>query len=873
MNIHPPKWADKFLAWYCNPDLLEEIQGDAHQLYFERVKLEGKTSADWKYTWDVIRFFRWSNIKPPNDEFKPGYFGILWNLNFKIALRNALSNKLVFSIKMLGLSVCLAFALVVSAFVIHEFSFDKFHKEHEQIFRVGLKVEIEGGLINYAVSPLALAEGIVEEIPEVENAFRFMYGGKPIFTIEDNLFNNETTLIADADFTKTLSFEFLKGDKDALKEPNKIVLTKSTANKFFGDTDPLGQTIDLPWTQLEVAAIIKDVPANSHLKFNALISWDTYDMDEGWDNINAYTYVKLKPQTDLQDFLPKINSLLVDYLDEIEGDRGFEASEKLRIQPIVEKITDIHLSEYRDEDIAEKRSKTNLYILIAVVTLFFITGFINFLNLSLAELTASIRKFGILQVFGGATASHGKVILTNTVLSIFIILPLSTLLCYASLVFAESYFSIYIDRSVLSSPMFVIVIAGSIVVFVFSSQINSFVLSRSNDIINALKGKVNSKQHGFQMREFLVATQLSFSIIMIALIVIIVDQFQYVNSADKGFEDKNTIVIKMRSNNFSQAEAFQESIRKLNGVKNVDGSSFYLDNVETKELFEIETKQGRKKTIISYMNCGFEYLDAMGIKILKGRNFSREHSTDNLGAFVINETAAKEFGWKDPIGKRIWGPVGTDRNEGQIIGIVKDFNFASLHSKIEPLIIFPVAEGWGIEYVYVKVNPIRPVNLISEIEKEYKKSYTDLPLEWEYLDSKFQSLYKDDYEIRNIFQVGLVISVLVSCLGIFSISALLVMMRAREMGIRKVIGAKETHLFILHVKTFVKFILVAVIIAWPVIYYLSRQWLDGFAYHIDLSVWYFIVPGIITLMIVLITSGYHGIKNAHVNPVDILKHE
>ncbi|HKZ36529.1 MAG TPA: ABC transporter permease, partial [Chryseolinea sp.] len=837
-------------------DLLEEIQGDAHQLYFERVKLEGKTSADWKYIWDVIRFCRWSNIKPPNDEFKPGYFGILWNLNFKIALRNALSNKLVFSIKMLGLSVCLAFALVVSAFIIHEFSFDKFHKEHEQIFRVGLKVEIEGGVTNYAVSPLALAEGIVEEIPEVENAFRFMYGGKPVFIIEDNLFNSETTLIADADFTKTLSFEFLKGDKDALKEPNKIVLTKATATKFFGGADPLGKTIDLPWTQLEVAAIIKDVPANSHLKFDALISWDTYDMDEGWDNINAYTYVKLKPETNLQDFLPKINALLVDYQGEIEGNRGFDPNEKIEIQPIIQNLADIHLSEYLDEDIAEKRSKTNLYILIAVVALFFIAGFINFLNLSLAELTTNIRKFGILQVFGGATASHGKVILTNTLFSIFIILPLSTLLCCTGLVLAESYFSIYVDRSVLTSPLFGIVVAGSMVVFIFSSQINSFVLSRSNDIINALKGKVNSKQHGFQMRELLVATQLSFSIIMIALIVIIVDQFQYINSADKGFEDKNTIVIKMRSNNFSQAEAFQEAIRKLNGVKKVDGSSFYLDNIETKELFEIETREGRKKTIISYMNCGYEYLDAMGIKIRQGRNFSREHSTDNLGTYIINETAAKEFGWKDPIGKRIWGPIGTDRNEGQIIGVVKDFNFASLHAKIEPLIIFPVAEGWGIEYVYVKVDPIRPLNLISEIEREYKKSYTDLPFEWEYLDSKFQSLYKEDFEIRNIFQVGLIISISVSCLGIFSISALLVMMRAREMGIRKVIGAKETHLFILHVKTFVKFILVAVIIAWPVIYYLSSQWLDGFAYHIDLSVWYFIVPGIITLMIVLLTSGY-----------------
>lgn len=873
MNIHPPKWADKFLAWYCHPELLEEIQGDAHELYFERLKHEGKASADWKYFWDVIRFCRWSNIKKSNDEFKPGYFGILWNLNFKIAIRNVLRNKLIFSVKMLGLSVCLAFAFIVSAFVIHEFSFDNFHKEHDRIFRVGTKVEIEGAVTNYAVSPLALADGIVEEIPDVANACRFMYGGKPVFIIEDKLFNTETALIADADFTKVLSFDFLRGDQDALGESNKIVLTESTAAKFFGDADPIGQSIDLPWTQLEVAAIIKDVPANSHLKFNALISWDTYDMDEGWDNLNAYTYVKLNSETDVQIFLPKIKSLLIDYQDEIEGNRDFDASENIKIKPIVDNIADIHLSEYRDEDIAQKKNKTNLYILIAVVVLFFITGFINFLNLSLTELTTNIRKFGILQVFGGATADHGKVILTNTVLCIFIILPLSTLLCYVCIVLAETYFSIYVERSILISPMFGFIVGGSLLAFVFSSGINSFILSRSNDIINSLKGKLTSKQHGLQVRELLVATQLSFSIIMLALIVVIVEQFQFIDSADKGFQDKNTIVIKMRSNNFPQAEAFQESIRKISGVKKVDVSSFYLDNIETKELFEVETAQGKKRMLIAYMNCGYEYLDAMGIEIRKGRNFSREHSSDSHGAFIVNETAAKEFGWKDPIGKRIWGPTGTDRNEGQIVGIVKDFNFASLHTKIEPLIIFPVAEGWGVEYVYVKVNPIRSPHLISQIEKEYKKSYADFPLEWEYLDSKFQSLYKEDNEIRNVFQVGLIISILVSCLGIFSISALLIMIRAREMGIRKVIGATPSHLFILHVKTFVKFIFVAVIIAWPLIYYLSHYWLDSFAYHIELNLWYFIVPGMITLLIVLVTSGYHGLKSAHVNPVDTLKHE
>jgi putative ABC transport system permease protein len=272
------------------------------------------------------------------------------------------------------------------------------------------------------------------------------------------------------------------------------------------------------------------------------------------------------------------------------------------------------------------------------------------------------------------------------------------------------------------------------------------------------------------------------------------------------------------------------------------------------------------------MNCGYEYFEAMNIPVVKGRNFHRDYN-DNKTTYIINETAAKEFGWKDPIGQRISGPLGTDRDEGEVIGVVKDFHYASLHSKIEPLIIFLVTEGWGIRYVYVKLNPVHPRDVLSQIENEYRKSYSDLPFDWEFLDVRYSNLYQKDYEIGYVFQVGLVISILVSCLGIFSMSALLLMMRAKEMGIRKVVGATQLQLVILHIRSFIKFIVIAVLIAWPVIFYLSRNWLDNFAYHIDLNMWYFIFPGLITLLIILLTSGFHSIKSARVNPVDILKHE
>jgi putative ABC transport system permease protein len=873
MNIQPPKWADRFLTWYCNPDLLEEIQGDAHELYFDRVNREGKAAADRKYIWDVIRFCRWSNIRRLNTELHPEYLGILWNLNLKIAIRNAFRNKLTFSIKVFGLSVCLAFAFIVSAFVIQEFTFDRHHKDHDKIFRVGLKVGIHGVITNYAVSPFALRDALVEEIPEVEEAFRFKYAGKPIYTIDDKIFNEEQTLVACENFLKILTLDFIHGSNKALDEPNKVVLTQTTASKFFGNEDPINKSIDIGWTQLEVAAVVKDPPVNSHLQFDVLISWNTFDFNEDWDNINAYTYFKLNPDANFISVQPKIVELLINHREEIKGSVEHRGGNEITIEPIVENIADLHLTEFRDEDIAVKGNRTNLNILIVVILLFFITGLINFHNLSLAELTANLRKIGILRVFGGSSAKHGKVIITNTFLSVIITVPLTILLGYSALLAAKRYLMIEIEHSIFFSTWFTTELFTFAVVFIFSGKINSVVLAGANDIINSLKGKLTIRHHSFKAREILVAMQLSFSIMMLALITIIMDQFNYVTSVDKGFEDKNTIVVKLRSNEYTSALNFQEAIRKLNGVQTVDGGSFYLDNVETKEFFEVETEQGRKKMLVTYMNCGYEYLDVLKIKLVCGRNFMKEFTTDNYGAYLINETAAKQFGWKDPIGKRIWGPVGTDRDEGKIVGIIKDFNFASLHNKIEPLIIFPVSEGWGISYVYIKVSPIRPPDMIAKIEEAYTEIYPDLPYEWEYLDSKYASLYAEDYEVKNVFQVGLIISLIVSCLGIFGMSALLVILRAKEMGIRKVVGANQLQLFVLHIRTLLKFILIAAFIGGPLAYYLSNEWLNSFAYRISLNAWYYILPCLITILIVILTSAYHGLKSAYVNPADILKDE
>lgn len=871
MKAHPPKWIDRVLIWYCNPELLEEIQGDAHELYHARLESEGKRIAVFKYVIDVIRFCRWSNIKRTDDIFKPKYFEILWNLNFKIAIRNIFSNKLIFTVKTVGLSVSFGFALLLTAFVVSEVKFDRHNVNHERIFRIGSKISFQEDVTKYAVSPLPLGQALIETIPEIEGYCRFMYEDRPIYRIADKAFYDEVSLAVDSNFFRLFSFEFLQGSQKSLNEPNQIALTETLATKLFGDKSAIGKTVEYgDETLLEVVAVVKDPPSNSHLKFHALISWSTFERNEAWDNLNAYTYLLLKAGVDIEPVRRKITDAASDFNELIAKD--YKAS----YEPIIENLIDIHFSEKLDEDIAERRSKLNVLVIGVIGFIFFLIGFVNYMNLTLAELTTNLRKIGILKVFGGLNADHRKLVITDLVLMSIVVFPLTILIVMLSLILAKSHLSIMIEKEIFIDPLFLIIVFGFLTLFAFSSRVNIYVLSKSNNIVNSLRGRLSANRSSFPIRKFLVSTQLAFSIIMIALLMVIVNQIKFIEETDKGFDDKNAVVIKMRSDSYSQIELFKEKVKGIAGVEKVDGSSYYPGIIETRYLFQVETKSGLKSKLVPTIFCGLDYLDALNIKMESGRAFRSGDNYSQGAGYIINKAAAREFGWDEPLGKVIRGPVGANDEtgrSGKVIGLVKDFNFTTLHSKIDPLIIFVTNENWSSQFVYLKVSTIRPSGLISKIETEFRSIWPELPLEWEHLDSKYASLYKKDYEIKSVFEIGLLISILVSGFGIFSISALLVILRTKEMGIRKIVGATQGQLFLSHMKGFIKLFFIASCVACPIVWYLANQWLSGFAYHVELSARYFILPAFIALLIVVVTTGFHGIKTSLTNPVDSLKQE
>lgn len=856
---NPPRWADRFLSWYCNSELLEEIQGDAHELYYERLQRKGKFIADIKYIWDVIRFLRMSNVRRTEEFNEPGLFGILWNLNMKIAIRNSYKNKTVFFVKLSALAICLAFTFLLTGFVINELSFDHHTKDYERIYRIGTRAEMQGKLTSYAIAPLPLAPTIADEVPGIEQTTRFMFTGA-VYKVDADKFYGITTYAADSNFLRMFNQEYIAGSASALDEPNHIILTESIAKRLFGKTDVVGKTVDAGPFTLEVTAVIKDLPVTTHMTFQAIISWDTFNRRDEWDNINAYTYIKILPNVDIH----AVDTTIA----EVAGDYLYLMSEELdfRYEPIITRIDEIHHSGFLEEDFAQKRSKSYVYIILSVIVLFLLTGLFNYLNLALAELTTQIKKIAILRTFGGIHADHRKVAITDSILCLAIVTPIVVLIMVAILWFPG--FLPAIEPSVWTSKLFLGLVAAVLLTILICSSLNSIMISKSE--ITLAPGKGN--QRGFTARKFLVAAQLSFSIIMIGLISVIVDQFKFVNDGDKGFDDHDVIVV-MRPGYGKTTEDLETSIRAMAGVKSVAGSSFYPDGgVETKEIFELETPDGMKTQLVNFIYCENDYPELLNLRLKEGRWFDREHSTDRKGAYVINETAARAFGWENPIGKEIAGPTSEDR-QGEVIGVVEDFHFESMHMKIEPLIIFLGNADWGVEFLYVKTEPLQSAKLLEAISHQYHRIFPDVPFTYEYLDARYRGLYKNDYEIRDIFRSGLIISILVSGLGIFSISALLLSLRAKEMGIRKVVGAENSQLFLMHLKPFAIFFVIAIAIGLPVIFYLSDRWLNNFAYHIDINVRYFILPGLITILIIVTASIYHAIKGAQVNPVDILKND
>ena len=746
----------------------------------------------------------------------------------------------------------MAVSILIMLWIQYELSYDKFHQHADQIYRIISDYKGE----RIPVTPGPMAAQLKEEIPEITNSTRFYYTAG-IMKYEDKIFR-ETGLMVEPDFFEVFSFPLLRGNPDtALADVSSLVITEDMARKYFGNEDPLGKTLLLDNTYpSKVTGLLKNIPANSHLKFNYLCAFKIckhWKKPDSWTQSQDYpAYVLLDKASSIELVNQKMNEIVKKHMP------GWPAYYFL--QP----LTRIHL--YSDFKFDEGHGNIQ-YILIFTLTALFvlIIACINFMNLSTARSANRAREIGIRKVTGAKRTQLIKQFLGEAILLTFIAAIFAVFL-------AELFLPMF---NQLSGKQFSIhysdpnLILGLIGIVVFSSILSGSypALFLSNiSPMKIFKGMINLGAKGTLFRKVLVTFQFSLSIIVIIGTIVVFNQLDYMKNRELGFDKENLLYFRTQRRNYPNHKILVHELLKNPDIVSITTSSCLPTSVSHFSGVDWEGK--KEDEIVSFQTSiiDYSYLQTYKMKMAAGRFYSKEHSTDASEAFVVNEAAVRAMGMKVPIGKRFnsWG------REGKIIGVVKDFHFKSLRDEIEPLILLP---GEEVYFFTARLKRADMPKTIETIEKVWQNHCNGFPFEYGFVDDAVTRLYSDEQRLGKIFMYLAFLAVLISSLGLFGLSSFMSEQRTKEIGVRKVVGASVFSIVRLLTVNFTKWVLFANIIAWPAAYILMNKWLQGFAYRTAIGIGVFFVAGSLALIIALVTVSHQSLRAAAANPVETLRYE
>jgi putative ABC transport system permease protein len=823
---------------------------------------------------------------------------------FLLFFRNLKRQKLFSFINLMGLTVSIASTLLIYLYVRNEFSFDKFHEHSERIYRVN-QTFIWGEESNQQFSSTGpgVAEALKEELPEVELMTSIHTPGNFIisYTNQKNevvTFEEDKILAGDSNFFSMFNFPFVKGDsKQALLQANTLVMSESTANKYFGDEDPIGKMVRLgglgggaEQKTYEVTGIVKDTPDNSYIEFDVMLSMNSFPavkrLHWSWIWTQLETYARFRENTNMANVIAKLagiprkhaeqtlqsimNTTFDDY---IKSGKKWE----LFLQP----MTSIHLP---DSIVLNRLNDSGnikiIYSLIGAGIFIVLLSCINFMNLSTAQFTRRIKEASIRKVLGlgrrGLSLNYFIEALTFCLIALVTGLALTQILLPFFNVMTGATLSINLFSDVnLMLALFALVLFMAIV----SSSYPSFFLSGFHPI-EAMKGKLKSGQQGKLFRNGLVVFQFSVSIILMVCTAVVFQQLHYVSSKDIGFNKENLLVIK-HIEGVSDGESFANAAANIQGVAKSSWCTSLPPTIWGGDKFSAEGMNG-KTLSLNYTTADERYLPTLDIKLKVGRNFSADAPGD-IDRVILNEAAVNRMGWnldESVIGKKIEAPGGDVRFE--VIGVVADFNYWSLATPIEPMAIFhvknasPMINAGDKQFVALSITQQSSEaweTTFTQLTKLWKQHAGDSPFQYEFVDQAFAETFKTQAQFGKGLTVLASLAILIACLGLLGMIIYSLEQRSKEIGIRKVSGASVWNIVTLISKGYTKLIILAFVIGAPLSYWLMQMWLEDFAYRITPSWWMFILVGIATLLMAMIITSYHSIKAALTNPVDVLKDE
>ncbi len=889
MRHRPPQWADRLLEWYCNPELLEDLQGDLHELYVNRAEEKGARSANARYIWWVIRSFRPSTIKK-SKRLSNSIF-TMTSINFKIAFRVLVRDKVNTAINLVGLTIGIACFLLMGLFVKQELSFDHFHSKKDRIYRSWLKEDYgEGKIFFNSITPLRFKDLFEQNFPEVERAAHLVIENHLVGRGEGRL--DEPIAVLSPNFFRVFDFEILKGNKEApFPELRSIIVSQSYARKYFDDKEAMGNTMSLQIGEriedFTVSAVMADIPHESSIQFDIAISTENNRQLYGERSMNAWfsiipeTYVLLKEGASVESVDAKMQDVVMGYLSE-EVERG---QYNIGLQP----LTDIHLKPDVPAGYAPVSNPQYVYILGAIGLLVLIIACINYATLSIGQSLRRAREVGMRKVLGAGQNTLVLQYLSESILLALIATAIGTLFTvllvptFNALTGTQIFFSF--------EWWHLLAYLGiGIAIGIAAGIYPAFVLSGFRLIAILRGGSQGGGRH--LARKGMFVFQFLVTVFLISSTLIIRKQVSYMQEKDLGFTYKSAVSVLLQPDPAAQrlteviasgmenGELLKAALQKHPDVTDIGMATHVFGSNGWVQLAYTDDKDVFRR--FSFLSVDANYLKSFGIKVKEGRDFEEGNGLDERQSIIINQAAADYFGLENPVGDKL---PGKEFGEHRIIGVTQNFNFTSLHSQVEPLVIaenaMPILEGISdfnvgdspapkLVFTYTGSDLSKVQDILT---REWQSTFPNEALEFSFVDEKIQQQYEGEARLNKLISLATFLSIVIAVLGLLGLTVLVVNSRIKEIGIRKVMGATSISIFALLSKSFMWQLLLAIGLSIPLTLWLMNKWLANFAYQTEIGLGVFALSGIAAIAVAAMVIIYHTLRAAKINPVESLRIE
>ncbi|MFX1708710.1 ABC transporter permease [Chitinophaga sp. CC14] len=801
---------------------------------------------------------------------------------FRVAFRNLWKNKEFSAINILGLAIGLATCLLIMIYVLDELSYDRFNKQADRIYRVDADIKFGGTRYDVATATAPMAEALKQDLPEVEQAVRFRDYGGFLVRLDARNIKEEKVIYADPTLFNVFSLPLIAGNPaTALKQPNTVVVTEKVARKYFNSTDVVGRNLLInDSVNFQITGVLKALPGQSHLQFDffASLAGSEESRSSNWLSNNFNTYILLKEGADPGKMPARLDQMVDKYIaPQIGSAMNTSMEDFLKtgnyIRYSLTPLTSIHLYSNKGYELSPNSSIQYVYIFSAIAMFILLIACVNFMNLSTARSANRAKEVGIRKVLGSVRTQLIVQFITESMLISFIALIIALGIAWLLMPYFNELAGKEMSIGLLTTPWLMAALAGiAVLVGLLAGSYPAFFLSAFRPVL-VLKGTIAAGFRTGMLRNSLVVFQFSISIFLIVGTMVIYNQLSYIRNKQLGFNREQVMIVQNTHTLGGHARSFKQDVLGMNGVDGATMTS-YLPTSSLRNdnpLFLKPIPDQESAISMQTWSVDDQYIPVLGMRVIKGRNFSKDFPTDSQ-AVVINESAARLMGLKDPLNQKIYAfrddAQSKEMDAYTIVGVVKDFNFNSLREQVTPLALF-LRDNRGSMALRIKGNNIP--QLIAQMEEKWKLTVPNQPFSYSFMDDDFNALYKSENRMGRISLSFSVLAIFIACLGLFGLAAYAAEQRTREIGIRKVLGATATNIVNLLSKDFLKLVMISILFAFPAGWWVMHRWLQDFAYRITISWQIFGLAALLAVMIALFTVSFQAIRAALANPVKSLR--